>query len=154
MGGSKPSDDLFLEYLPSVIPVLFGLSKLSSHLVSVCHSERSNCRALDFSKGIFNPIAFFPPLQLVSVEVVLTSGYPESDIFVAGIRKGIWRLSRSFEGFHHCGTQYAGKPILLVCSLIVCGSLVPSSFIGRDPVSPAFPSVIILVIFIIIISIV
>ena len=154
MGWSKPSDDLFLKYFPSVIHILFGVSKLSCHLVSVCHSERGNCYALHFPKGVFNSIAFFPPFQLVSVEVVLTSGYPESDIFVASIRKGIQRLSWLFGGFRHCFTQYAGKPILFFCPLFVCGSLVPSSFIGRGPFFPAFSSVIILLIFIIIISIV
>ena len=154
MGWSKPSDDLVIEYLPPVIPILFGVSKLSCHLVSVCHSERGDCRALHSSKSVLDSVAFFPPLQLVSVKVILTSGQPKSNIFVASIRKGIGWLGWSFGGFRHCCTQYAGKPILCFRPFIVCGSLVPSSFICRTLIIPAFPSVIILVIFIIIISII
>ena len=55
-----------------------------------------------FPKGVLYPIAFFPPLQLVPVEIILTSGQPESDIFVGSIRKVMPQLCWSFGGFRNC----------------------------------------------------
>ena len=101
VGWFKPSDDLVLEYLPLVITFQFHITKFCSHLVSVDHYKEVDCCALNVSKRELCAIALFSPLQLVSVEAILTSCQPKLDIFVAGIRKAVQRHSVAFGGFRN-----------------------------------------------------